>query len=75
VLVRNHVWTEKLCLFIIMSRMGYIKICPNDNGSCSQYPMGQVLEATGKMYSFLLHIVDQLFPLSIASSVKYIHKY
>jgi hypothetical protein len=32
-LVRSHVWTEKLCLLITMSRMGYITICPN--GKCS----------------------------------------
>jgi hypothetical protein len=28
-LVRNHVWTEKPCLLITMSRMGYITICPH----------------------------------------------
>ena len=28
-LVRNHVWAEKMCLLITMSRMGYITICPN----------------------------------------------
>ena len=39
-LVRNHVWTEKLCLLIIMSRMGYIIICPNGKCSFKQYPMG-----------------------------------
>jgi len=28
-LVRNRVWTEKLCQLITMSRLGYITICPN----------------------------------------------
>jgi hypothetical protein len=32
-LVRNHVRTEKLRLLITMSRLGYIKLCPN--GKCS----------------------------------------
>ena len=39
-LVRNHVWTEKLCLLITMSRMGYITICPDGKCSCIQYTMG-----------------------------------
>ena len=28
-LVRNHVWTDKLCLLITMSKLGYITICVN----------------------------------------------
>jgi hypothetical protein len=32
-LVRNHVRTEKLCLLITMSRLGYMTICPT--GKCS----------------------------------------
>jgi hypothetical protein len=39
-LVRNHVWTEILCLFLTMSGMGYITICPKGKRSCIQYPMG-----------------------------------
>ena len=37
-LVRNHLWTEKLCLLITMSRMGYMTICPDGKFSCIQYP-------------------------------------
>ena len=37
-LVRNHVWSGKLCLLITMSRMGYITICPDGKCSCIQYP-------------------------------------
>ena len=33
-LVRNHVWTEKICLLLTMSRMGYIKICLDGKCSC-----------------------------------------
>jgi hypothetical protein len=28
-LVTNHVRTEKLCLLITMSRLGYMTVCPN----------------------------------------------
>jgi hypothetical protein len=38
-LVRDHVWTETVCLHITKSRMGYIKICPDGKFSCTQYPM------------------------------------
>jgi hypothetical protein len=31
-LVRNHVRTEKLCLLITMSSLGYMTLCPN--GKC-----------------------------------------
>ena len=39
-LVRNHVWTERPCLLITMSRLGYITICPDGKCSYIQYPMG-----------------------------------
>jgi len=32
-LVRNLIRTEKLCLLITMSRLGYMTICPNDKCS------------------------------------------
>ena len=34
------VWTEKLCLIMTMSKMGYITICPDGKCSCIQYSMG-----------------------------------
>ena len=39
-LVKNHVWTYKLCLIITMSRVSYLIICPDGKCSCIQYPMG-----------------------------------
>ena len=42
-LVRNHLWTYKLCLLITMSRMGYITIRPNGKCSYIHYLMGYVL--------------------------------
>jgi hypothetical protein len=66
-LVRNHVWTEKLCLLITMSRMDISQYVP-----MASLVVYNILWAKSRRlrvkYSFLLHIVVQLCPLSIVSS-------